>query len=91
MEIPATVEESVRETMRSMAVEVFDAFECEGMTRVDFFLTEAGNVFVNEHNTIPGFTSFTMYPVLWEQTGLAYPDLIDELIALAIERPIGLR
>ena len=91
MEIPATVEESVSETMRSMAVEVFDAFECEGMTRVDFFLTEAGNVFVNEHNTIPGFTSFSMYPVLWEQTGLAYPDLIDELIALAIERPIGLR
>lgn len=61
------------------------------MTRVDFFLTEDGQIFVNEHNTIPGFTAFSMYPVLWEKTGLAYTALIDELIDLALERPVGLR
>ena len=77
--------------MRAMAVEVFDAFECEGMTRVDFFLTHDGDILVNEHNTIPGFTQFSMYPVLWEETGLPYSILLDELISLALERPMGLR
>ena len=91
MEIPANVPEGVADAMRAMAIAVFDAFECEGMTRVDFFLTEDGQIFVNEHNTIPGFTAFSMYPVLWEKTGLAYTALIDELIDLALERPIGLR
>ena len=70
---------------------MFEAFGCEGMTRVDFFLTEAGEVFVNEHNTTPGFTQFSMYPLLWQATGLPYAQLIDELIALALERPVGLR
>ncbi|MGO1591604.1 MAG: D-alanine--D-alanine ligase family protein [Ancrocorticia sp.] len=91
MEIPANITGEAAESMQSMAVEVFDAFECEGMTRVDFFLAESGEIFVNEHNTIPGFTAFSMYPVLWEKTGLEYPKLIDELVDLALERPIGLR
>ena len=91
MEIPASVDDVVAERMRAMAVEVFDAFECEGLTRVDFFLTDDGDVLVNEHNTIPGFTQFSMYPVLWQQTGLPYGELIDELISLALERPVGLR
>lgn len=91
MEIPASVDPALTESMREMAIEVFDAFECEGMTRVDFFLTDAGEVLVNEHNTIPGFTQFSMYPVLWQETGLPYADLIDELISLALERPVGLR
>ncbi len=91
MEIPASVEPDVAARMRTMAVEVFDAFECEGMTRVDFFLTDGGDVLVNEHNTIPGFTQFSMYPVLWQETGLPYGELIDELISLALERPVGLR
>ncbi|MFT0846745.1 D-alanine--D-alanine ligase family protein [Actinomycetaceae bacterium L2_0104] len=91
MEIPASVEAATAERMRAMAVEVFDAFECEGLTRVDFFLTDGGEVLVNEHNTIPGFTQFSMYPVLWQQTGLPYGELIDELISLALERPVGLR
>ncbi|MCF2707118.1 D-alanine--D-alanine ligase [Arcanobacterium haemolyticum] len=91
MEIPAKVEPEIAERMRAMAVDVFDAFECEGMTRVDFFLTNSGEIIVNEHNTIPGFTAVSMYPILWENTGLPYSDLIDELLSLALERPVGLR
>ncbi len=91
MEVPAHVPEDAAARMRVMAVEVFDAFDCEGMTRVDFFLTQDGDVLVNEHNTIPGFTQFSMYPVLWEKTGLPYSKLLDELISLALERPVGLR
>lgn len=91
MEIPAAVDAGVAERMRELAVRVFDAFECEGMTRVDFFLTPDNQIIVNEHNTIPGFTKVSMYPVLWEHTGVPYPQLIDELISLALERPVGLR
>lgn len=91
MEIPAAVDPATAERLRAMAVEVFDAFECEGLTRVDFFLTANGEVLVNEHNTIPGFTQFSMYPVLWQESGLPYAELIDELISLALERPVGLR
>lgn len=91
MVIPAGVDDRVAEQMREMAVDVFDAFECEGMTRVDFFLTDSNEIVINEHNTIPGFTSVSMYPILWAKTGLPYPELIDELISLALERPVGLR
>lgn len=91
MEIPAHVSEAESDAMRAMAVSVFDAFECEGLTRVDFWLTDEGEILVNEHNTIPGFTAFSMYPILWENTGLPYGKLIDELISLACERPVGLR
>ncbi len=91
MEIPAVVEPGKAERIREMAVQVFEAFECEGMTRVDFFLTKEGEPIVNEHNTIPGFTAVSMYPILWEHTGLSYGALIDELISLALERPVGLR
>lgn len=91
MEIPANIDEATATRMRDMAVQVFDAFECEGMTRVDFFLADSGEIYVNEHNTIPGFTAFSMYPVLWEKTNIPYAKLIDELIDLAIERPVGLR
>lgn len=91
MAIPARVDEPVATRIRETAARVFEAFGCEGMTRVDFFLTEVGEVFVNEHNTTPGFTQFSMYPLLWQATGLPYAQLIDELIALALERPVGLR
>lgn len=91
MAIPAAVESDVEAEVRRIAARVFEAFDCEGMTRVDFFLTDDGRVLVNEHNTIPGFTQFSMYPVLWEHTGIPYSQLIDELIGLALERPVGLR
>jgi D-alanine-D-alanine ligase len=61
------------------------------LARVDFFLTENGDVLVNEVNTMPGFTPHSMYPRMWAASGLDYPALIDELIGLALERPTGLR
>ena len=64
----------------------FRAIDGAGMARVDFFLTPDGRLYLNEVNTIPGFTSISMYPRLWEASGLAYPDLVDRLIELAIER-----
>ena len=59
---------------------------CEGLSRVDFFLTEEGSFVLNEINTLPGFTSISMYPKLWQLSGISYPDLIDKLISLALER-----
>ncbi len=69
----------------------FEALGCEGLARVDCFYTADGEVVVNEINTMPGFTPHSMYPQMWAASGLAYPDLIDELIALALERRVGLR
>ncbi len=74
-----------------MAARAFDVAGCEGLARVDFFLTETGDVLVNEVNTMPGFTPLSMYPRMWAASGLTYPELIDELIALALERRTGLR
>ncbi|MEM1115505.1 MAG: D-alanine--D-alanine ligase family protein [Bacteroidota bacterium] len=87
MEVPADLPEAVAETLRALAVDAYRALGCEGMARVDFFLPEAGGPLVNEINTIPGFTArSSMYPVMWERTGLAYADLVDRLIALALDR-----
>ena len=91
MSIPAAMDEAVSDRIRALAVAAFDAFGCEGLTRVDFFLTDDGEAIINEINTMPGFTPVSMYPVLWQNTGMTYSELVDELIALAVERPIGLR
>jgi len=78
--------EQTREIQR-LAIACYRAVECEGMARVDFFLEEAnGKLLINEINTIPGFVSISMYPKMWEASGLPYPKLIDRLIELAIER-----
>jgi len=69
-----------------MAIKVFQILEIEGMARVDFFLQENDELLVNEVNTIPGFTQISMYPKLWEASGLPYKDLITRLIELALER-----
>jgi D-alanine-D-alanine ligase len=69
--------------MQSIARKAFEALGCEGLARVDFFLTADG-FFVNEINTMPGFTPLSMFPSLWQASGIAYPDLIDELIQLAL-------
>ncbi|MFC5370322.1 D-alanine--D-alanine ligase family protein [Arcanobacterium bovis] len=90
MQVPAEVDAHTTERMREMAVRTFDAFECEGLTRVDFFLTNDGDILINEINTMPGFTPFSMYPVMWEEAGLSYAELVDELISLALERGTGL-
>ncbi len=85
--IPADIPPDTSEEARRLAVAAYKAIDCAGMARVDFFLTkETGKLLVNEINTIPGFTKFSMYPKLWEATGLSYPKLIDELIELALER-----
>ncbi len=86
LEIPASLEEGMAKKIQTMAIEVFQVLCCEGMGRVDFFLTKEGNLFVNEINTIPGFTQISMYPKLWQATGLSYSDLLDRLIQLALER-----
>jgi len=88
---PADVPEQISKEVRRLAAEAFEALGCEGLARVDCFYTEDGRVVVNEINTMPGFTPHSMYPRMWAASGLAYPDLIDELISLALERRTGLR
>jgi len=87
LKIPADLPEETVERLRVLAVQVFRALECSGLSRVDFFLLKKdGSVMVNEINTLPGFTDLSMYPKLWEVTGIPYSQLLDRLIDLAIER-----
>ena len=85
MAIPAQLPEGVVNTMRQNAETAFRAIGGLGLSRCDFFYTEDGQVFLNELNTMPGFTQWSMYPLLWENMGLAYPDLIEKLVRLAEE------
>src|SRR6266446_2164536 len=84
--IPARIPPETAEAMRALAVRAFRAVDCSGLARVDFFLERGGRVLVNEINTMPGFTAISMYPKLWEASGLPYPALVDRLIVLALER-----
>jgi D-alanine-D-alanine ligase len=85
--VPAPLDEATTDAVRALALDAYRALRCEGMARVDFFYEEGGRgLLVNEINTIPGFTPVSMYPKLWQASGLAYPDLIDELVRLAVER-----
>jgi len=85
--VPARLPPEVSEQVRHLAVACYRAVECEGMARVDFLWeTATGRIYINEINTIPGFTSISMFPRMWEATGLPYPRLIDRLIELALER-----
>jgi len=85
--VPADLPENVSEKVRKIALCAFKAIDAAGMARVDFFVTKKENkIFLNEINTIPGFTSVSMYPRLWEASGVSYPELIDRLIQLALER-----
>jgi D-alanine-D-alanine ligase len=86
LEIPARLPKKVVKEIQRTAVRAYRALCCEGMARVDFFLRPDGKVLVNEINTIPGFTKISMYPKMWEATGLSYSRLIDRLIGLALER-----
>jgi D-alanine-D-alanine ligase len=87
LRIPAPLSTDLTATVQALAVHVFRVLECTGLARVDFFLERrTDRLFVNEINTLPGFTSISMYPKLWAASGLAYPALIDRLIALALER-----
>lgn len=88
---PANLSDEATIEIRELAVKAFDAIDAEGLSRVDFFYTPEGEWIINEINTMPGFTPSSMYPQMWAKTGIAYRELIDELIALATERNIGLR
>jgi D-alanine-D-alanine ligase len=85
--VPAALPAETVATIRALAIRAFQAIDCSGLGRVDFFLErQTGRVLVNEINTMPGFTSISMYPKLWEASGLAFAALLDRLIALALER-----
>ena len=85
--IPAPIPSGTAETILALAVEAYRAIDCAGMARVDFLLDrETGSAYLNEVNTLPGFTPISMYPKLWEASGISYPELIDRLIQLALER-----
>lgn len=84
--IPAEITADQYEMLKEMALTAYKSLDCSGLVRADFFLTEDGVAYINEINTMPGFTPFSMFPLLWKNTGLDYPQLIERLIALAIER-----
>lgn len=85
--IPAPIDEHTANYARELALKAYQAIDCSGMARVDFFLDrDTGELFVNELNTIPGFTKISMYPKLWDASGITYPELINRLIELALER-----
>jgi D-alanine-D-alanine ligase len=88
---PADVSDDVRTRVQDVAVRAFDVMGCEGLARVDVFLTRDGQVVVNEINTMPGFTPHSMYPRMWAASGVDYPALVDRLLQLALSRPTGLR
>jgi D-alanine-D-alanine ligase len=85
LEIPARLPEHLTAEVQKLAVETFKTLECQGMARVDVFVTPDERIFVNEINTIPGFTRISMYPKLWEYSGISYSELVDRLISLAID------
>jgi D-alanine-D-alanine ligase len=85
--IPAELPADVSDKIREYAVSAYKAIDCAGMARADFFIEkETNRIFLNELNTLPGFTSISMYPKLWQASGLSYPQLVDRLIELALER-----
>lgn len=84
--IPAEVPAEVTDTMKDMALRAYKVLDCAGLVRADFFVTENDEVLINEVNTMPGFTPTSMFPLLWQKTGVSYPVLIDRLIELALER-----
>jgi len=86
LHIPAQMSDEQLAQMRSIACKAFIACGCEGLSRIDFFLTEGGEMIINEINTLPGFTEVSMYPKMWEATGIGYSELLDILIELGIER-----
>jgi D-alanine-D-alanine ligase len=87
LHIPAALPPAIAEQIQEMSLQAFAAVDAAGLARVDFFYREAtGEVLINEINTLPGFTAFSMYPQLWAATGLPFPQLVDQLIQLALER-----
>lgn len=86
LKVPADLPKKLVSEIQKLSTHVFKTLECEGMARVDMFVTKKGKIIINELNTIPGFTKISMYPKLWAASGISYSALIDKLIQLAIER-----
>jgi D-alanine-D-alanine ligase len=86
LQFPARLADEVREQVRELAVRVFKLVDCAGLARVDFFVEDGTRVLVNELNTLPGFTPTSVYPKLWELSGVPFPELCDRLVALGLER-----
>jgi D-alanine-D-alanine ligase len=85
--IPAKIPRAQQKQVQQLAIRAFQAVDCSGLARVDFLGDpRSGRIFVNEINTMPGFTSISMYPKLWAASGLPYPELLDQLIQLGLER-----
>jgi D-alanine-D-alanine ligase len=91
IDIPAKLDDAVTERLRAMAVSAFGALDCQGLARVDFFVGADGELTINEVNTMPGFTSTSAYPKMWNVTGVDYQTLLSTLIDTAIARGTGLR
>jgi D-alanine-D-alanine ligase len=91
LDVPAQVAPDIAAQVREWAVRAFQVIGCEGLARVDVFVTRELKVVVNEINTMPGFTEHSMFPRMWAASGVAYPELVDRLIQLGLERPVGLR
>jgi D-alanine-D-alanine ligase len=89
--VPAPLTDEQTAEVQRLAVAAFDAASCEGLVRADFFLTEDGEFVINEINTMPGFTPISMYPRMWQESGVAYTELVDRLIQAALTRSTGLR
>ena len=83
-DIPAEVPSETIKAIQDAAVVAFSALDCAGLARVDFFLAQDGQLIVNEINTMPGFTPISMYPKMWAESGVSYPELIDRLVASAL-------
>lgn len=87
VKIPADIDEPTESQIRQLASDAYEALGCSGLTRVDFFLADDGTIYLNELNTLPGFTNISMYPKLWREQGVTYSQLVERLIALAIDEP----
>ncbi|MEU6980565.1 MULTISPECIES: D-alanine--D-alanine ligase family protein [unclassified Streptomyces] len=89
--VPAPIGDEATAEIQRLAVAAYEAVSCEGLVRADFFLTEDGGFVINEINTMPGFTPISMYPRMWQESGVGYPELVDRLIQAALNRSTGLR
>ncbi|MFD0072205.1 D-alanine--D-alanine ligase family protein [Streptomyces sp. NPDC127166] len=89
--VPAPIGDDATAEVQRLAVLAYEAVSCEGLVRADFFLTEDGDFVINEINTMPGFTPISMYPRMWQESGVSYPELVDRLIQAALTRSTGLR
>jgi len=86
-DVPANIPPEIARAISDAAITAFEALGCEGLARVDFFLTEDNRVIINELNTMPGFTSMSVFPMLWKATGKSYSELITQLCESALARP----